>query len=154
MAWRSAASTTGPRPTAAEQAEPAVSIASRAGPAPLSDVTEIPGRVSPGRGGLLDRADFAHFRDVMPQHVLDAGLQRRGRAWTSRARTLHVQINDPILKIMEDDVAAIHRDRGTHPGFKQFLDLRHDLVVFLAAFRRIRIRARLGEDDRPPGRKT
>ena len=89
----------------------------------------------------------------MPQHVLDAGLQRRGRARTSRARALHVQVDDAILEILEDDVAAIHRDGGTHPGFKQFLDLRHDLVVFLAAFRRVRILARLGEDDRPPGRE-
>jgi len=44
-----------------------------------------------------------------------------------------VQIDDAVGEVVEDDVAAIHRDGGTHPGFKQFLDLRHDLVVFLVA---------------------
>src|ERR1700676_5161079 len=43
-----------------------------------------------------DRADFLNFRDVVLQHVLDAGLERRRRARTARARALHVQVNDAV----------------------------------------------------------
>src|SRR5205814_1093431 len=64
MAWRSATSTTEPRPTAAEHAEPAVSMASRVSPAPLPDVTEIswPGEPRPRRSTSVVDLKFPSFR--------------------------------------------------------------------------------------------
>ena len=58
-----------------------------------------------------------------------------------------MQVDDAVLEILENDVAAIHRHRRAHPGLQQFLDLGDDLVVFLAIRRGIR-RPRIGQDDR------
>ena len=44
-----------------------------------------------------------------------------------------MQIDDAVLEILEDDVAAIHRDRRAHARFQQLLDLRDDLVILLAS---------------------
>src|SRR5205807_4156361 len=88
----------------------------------------------PGPGFELDRADLDDFGDVMAEHVLDSRLQGRGRARAARARALHVQVDDAVRKIIEDDVAAIHRHRRPHAGLEQFLDLSDDFVFFLAAF--------------------
>ena len=46
-----------------------------------------------------------------------------------------MQVNDAILEIVKDDVAAILRHRRAHAGFEQFLDLGDDFVVFLVASR-------------------
>src|SRR3954471_24488614 len=120
-----------PRPTATEQPEPAVSIASRMEPVlssppckfAESGVTEdhlaraCPGHSrllklvraqarrgwpgqSPATGVELDRADLDNFGDVMAEHVLDPRLQGRGRARAARARALHVQVDDAVLKII------------------------------------------------------
>ena len=43
-----------------------------------------------------------------------------------------MQIHHAILERVEDDVAAILGNRGTDAGFQQLLDLRDDLVVFVA----------------------
>src|SRR5438132_5530397 len=154
-AWRSATSTTLPRPTAAEQAEPAVSMASRMGLARGSCGAAVPSRLVKGSDGRawrrLDRAHLDDFGDVMAQHVLDARLQGRGRARTARARALHVEVDDAVFVIVENDVAAIHRHRRSHSGFKQFFDLGDDFVLFLAAVGRARGLAHVAGDDRPPG---
>ena len=81
--------------------------------------------------GASHGPDLDHFGDVMAQHVLDPGLQGRGRTGAAGAGTLHVQVDDAVLEILEGDVAAIHRHRRAHPRFQQFLDLGDDLVVFL-----------------------
>jgi hypothetical protein len=65
----------------------------------------------------------------MAQHVLDAGLEGRGRARAARARALHVQVDDAVLEAVEDDVAAILGDGGAHPRVEQLLDLGDDLVL-------------------------
>src|SRR3984893_9217121 len=137
-----------PCPTATEQAEPAVSIASSVSLVLLSDITEtrlardpghprrqgvarrkaktrVPGP-SPVTRSPLDRADFDDFGDVMAEHILDPRLQGRGRARAARARALHVQVDDAVLEILANDVAAIHRHRRAHSGLQQFLDLGTD----------------------------
>src|SRR5260221_6738165 len=70
-----------------------------------------------------DGAHLEDFRDVVAQHVLDAGLQGRGRARASRAGALHVQIDDAVLEILEGDVAAVHRHCRPQPRLQQLLDL-------------------------------
>ena len=50
-----------------------------------------------------------HFRNVVPQHVLDAHFQRRSGAGAAGAGTLHRQIDNAILEPAEHDVAAILR---------------------------------------------
>ena len=42
-----------------------------------------------------------------------------------------MQVDDAVGEILEDDVAAVLRDRRADAGFEQLLDLRDDLVVFL-----------------------
>src|SRR5580658_9885058 len=82
---------------------------------------------SPARGS--DGSHFLHLGYIVAQHVLDAGLQGRRRAWAARARALHVQIDDAVLVAMEKDVAAILSHRRTHPRLEQLLDLLHHLVL-------------------------
>ena len=40
-----------------------------------------------------------------------------------------MQVDDAVLEILKDDVAAIHCHRRPHPGFEQFLDLVDDVGV-------------------------
>src|SRR5271165_2493498 len=73
--------------------------------------------------------DGDHLGNVVAQHVLDAMLERRPGRGASAARALHVETNHAIPVAPEDDIAAIARDGRPDPGVKQFLDLRHDLLV-------------------------
>lgn len=46
---------------------------------------------------------------------------------------LQVQGNDAAgpVKTLKDDIAAVLRHSGAHPGFDQFLDLLHHVAVFV-----------------------
>src|SRR5215469_18781858 len=79
--------------------------------------------------GLLGRLHFHYFRHVVLQKILDAHLERGGRARAARAGPLHVQVDHAILEILEDDVAAVLGNRRTHARFEKLLDLGDDLVV-------------------------
>src|ERR1700741_4955311 len=61
---------------------------------------------------MSNRSHLDHFRYIVPEHVLDAHFQGRGRGRAAGARALHVEIYDTVFEGMEDDVAAILRDRG------------------------------------------
>src|SRR5260221_10441955 len=105
----------------------------------------------PGNRPGSDRADFLHFRDVMLQHVLNAGLERRRRAWTARARALHVQVDDAVGEIVTDDVAAVLRHGRPHARLEQLLDLGDDLGIGLAVLAGALGHPVRGQQDRPPG---
>jgi signal transduction histidine kinase len=76
-----------------------------------------------------DRANLLHLRHVVPEHVLDTVLQGRGRARAAGAGALHVQVDNPILETVEDDVAAVLGHRWAHAGVQQLLDLAYDLAI-------------------------
>ena len=40
---------------------------------------------------------------------------------------MHVQINDPVLELAEDNVAAVLGHGRANPRFQKLLDLGHDL---------------------------
>src|SRR5205823_13893129 len=73
-------------------------------------------------GGLLGRLHFHYFRHVMLEQILDAHLERGGRARAARARALHVQVDHAVTEILEDDVAAVLGHRRTHARLERFLD--------------------------------
>ena len=118
---------------AAEQASSAVSMARtsmrRSTPygRPREGGTHIAEPWSSGhrlRGGTArsDRADLGHVRHEMPQQVLDAVLERRGRGRAAGAGALHRQEYDAVLEAAEGDVAAVIGDRRPHARLDQFLD--------------------------------
>src|SRR5262245_7230837 len=74
------------------------------------------------RSSARHRPDLDHVGEVVPQQVLDAVPQRRGRGWAARAGALHVEIDDAVLEAAEGDVAAVIGDRRPHPGLDQLLD--------------------------------
>src|SRR5581483_3614123 len=102
--------------TAAEQASSAVSIAR----------TRIP-PLNPA----LDRANFRHVRHEMPQQILDALLQRRGRRRAAGAGPAHVEEHDAVLVAAEGDVAAVGGDRRPHARLDQLLDRADGFLVLL-----------------------
>src|SRR5689334_7976625 len=73
------------------------------------------------RAGLLGRLHFHHFRHVVLEKILDAHLERGGRARAARARALHVQVDHAVAEILEDDVAAILGDRRPDPRLSSSL---------------------------------
>ena len=83
--------------------------------------------------GLLDRSDFDDFRHVVPQHIFDPHFQGRGRTRAARARTLHMQVDDAILEILEHDITTVLRHGGPNARVEQFLDLSDDFVIGLSA---------------------
>jgi hypothetical protein len=46
-----------------------------------------------------------------------------------------MQVDDPVVEVVEDDVAAVLGDRRTHPSLEQFLDLNDDVAIRLASLR-------------------
>ena len=65
----------------------------------------------------------------MAQHVLDAHLQRGGRAGAAGARPLHVEIDHAVSEILEYDIAAILGHGRTYARIEQLFDLGDDFVV-------------------------
>src|SRR5690349_14691113 len=100
---------------------------------------------------LLAGPNLDDFRDVMPQHVLDPGLQGSGRTRAARAGPLHVQIDDAVFEPAENDVAAVLGYSRTDAGLDQLLDLGDDLIVLALAFSS---GVGSGLDDRPAGREV
>ena len=71
------------------------------------------------------RSDLLHALDArheMPQQILDAVAERRGRGRAARAGALHVEEHGALLEALEGDVAAVHRHRGPDAGRDQLLD--------------------------------
>src|SRR5713226_2205818 len=68
----------------------------------------------------LDLLDALHLRQEMLEQVLDAVLQRRGRGGAAGAGAFHREIDDPVAKTLEGDVAAVARHRWAHARFDQF----------------------------------
>src|SRR5262249_43578227 len=54
----------------------------------------------------------------------------RSRARATGACAPHVQVHNAILKTVESDVTTVIGNRGTHSGFKQFLDRAHGFFIF------------------------
>ena len=71
------------------------------GPSPRPGV---PGAVDPARESH-GSPDFDHFGNVVPEHVLDARLERHRRTGAAGARALQVQVDDTVFIALEDDVA-------------------------------------------------
>src|SRR5688572_2937900 len=109
--------------------EPAAPLASSARITRSSLETDAP-RAAESEDG----ADTLDFRNVVPEHVPDAHLHRRGRARATGACALHVQIDDAVLERIEADVAAVHRHCMSDPCIQQLLDLGDDLVILFGAF--------------------
>src|SRR5690242_12952283 len=80
-----------------------------------------------------DRAHLEHLRDIVPKHVFDPGFQGCGRVRTSRTGSLHLQVDDTVLKVMKNYVSAILCDRRTDARLQQFFDLRNDFVFLCAS---------------------
>ena len=65
----------------------------------------------------------------MPEQVLDAVAQRRGRGWAAGTGTFHIEINNAVLEAAKGNVAAVIGDRRPHPRLDQILDLLGELLV-------------------------
>src|SRR3569623_2791048 len=103
MTSHALASTRASATTATELAERQVSIPSASIGKAVADRSR-PGL--PALEGWLDRGDF---RDVVLEHVLDAGLERRRGRWAARAGAAHVQVDDAglVVEAREQYVAAV-----------------------------------------------
>ena len=87
----------------------------------------------------IRRANLAHIRDIMAEHVLYAHLERGSRAGTSLAGTTHLQCHDTVVKSLKHDVAAIlghgradphgPRSLGAVPGSAVGVARREDRVA-------------------------
>src|SRR5471030_1504386 len=80
-------------------------------------------------GGLLDRLHFDDFRHVVLQKVLNSHFQGGRRTRATRARALHLQVDDAFAEVMEHDIAAVLGHGRTDAGLEQIFDLGNNFVV-------------------------
>src|SRR3989304_1941361 len=59
------------------------------------------------RPALSDGAHLDDLRNVVPEHVLDARLERGRRARAAGAGAAQLEVDHPLLEAPEDDVAAV-----------------------------------------------
>jgi len=62
------------------------------------------------------------------EQVLDAVLQRRGRARAAGAGALHVEVDDALTETVEGDIAAVLRHGRPDAGIEKLLDGGDDLL--------------------------
>ena len=71
----------------------------------------------------LDGFDALHFGNVVADQALYPALQGDGGGGAAGARSMHRQVQVPVLVALIGDVAAVLGDRRANASFYQFLDL-------------------------------
>ena len=71
-----------------------------------------------------------HLRDKVAQHIFDTIFKGDCGAWTPRARSLHMEVNDTVTKSAKDNISTVTGNGWPNSRINKLFDLCDKLCIF------------------------